>query len=195
MSATMRNPARDLKDMPAFHATSPNGRIQAHGNLRDVREVPHIPQLPPSPPSRRAIRRKASMSPLVSNAGVGKPRRASRSRASPSPISPLRAHNAGSYSEVRKAAHLQRQIEVRRRRELYEDCERLLASRRYTKDELLHHRLILQLPERERERLFLEHEARVRLRDPQADKRRKGWEEKYDEYRLQQKRKSRCNVM
>ncbi|EXJ91214.1 hypothetical protein A1O1_04324 [Capronia coronata CBS 617.96] len=211
-SANMRNPARDLRDMPAFidaSTTSPNNlRFQARGNVRDFREIPHIPQLPASPPPARRRRGSTPLSPMAHDSGISKQRRPSRNGrlVSPSPVLPLyndyngRAANT-TYSEAQKAAHLQRQLEVRRRRELYEECEKLLASRRYNKEELLRHHLIQQLPEQEQELLFHRHEAKLRANDPQALRPRKRREQRYDRHSLeqQQQRKKkdhhRCSVM
>ncbi|KAL2422108.1 hypothetical protein ABEF95_009999 [Exophiala dermatitidis] len=89
-------------------------------------------------------------------------------------------------AETRKALNLHRQLDVRRRREVYEDCEKLLSSRRYkTREELLRHPLFQELGERDRETLFAEYDARVR-----ANRAAKG-----SATGRNQKRSSRCAVM
>ncbi|EHY60005.1 hypothetical protein HRR83_006367 [Exophiala dermatitidis] len=219
-------------------------QYNTNSNLRDFSEIPHIPQ--PAPSTRRRKRSTASPSPLAANTihdgGISKGyRRSSRSRMSPSPVSPLKqsdfgygrrgssryrnspvspleeewnqqptrrpsravagagagagagaavgggrqAHPTQGTLETRKVLNLHRQLDVRRRREVYEDCEKLLTSRRYkTREELLRHPLFQELGERDREMLFAEYDARVR-----ANRAAKGSTTR------NQKRSSRCVVM
>lgn len=196
----MRNPARDLAsiDMPAAHPRQNSDEVHFHSTLRDVNEIPHIPQIPSS--SRRttaqAQTRRGSSSPRISSpAGVSKarggnafnytyghnpsPRKATPSRSSrPSPRS-------ASYAEVQREAVLQRQAEVRAKREHRQQCERLIASNRLTHDQLMRHPLIQQLSEQDRFSLFYDAEQRERERQNERQARNQN----------HAAQKSRCVVM
>lgn len=147
----------------------PGGR--ARSNLRNVSEVPHIPVLPISPRRRRDQRES---SPLLADAGVGA-HRSPRSRA----VARASLTNT-MYEEAAHQAKLQRHEAVRQTRELYEQCERLVMTGRFSREQLLQHRMVRQLSERERNLLLRAHEASVSAREeanPRGVRHMRTWEE------------------
>ncbi|KIX02860.1 uncharacterized protein Z518_08803 [Rhinocladiella mackenziei CBS 650.93] len=174
MSATMRDISRDLKsiNMPAERERRRSSGPRFYSNLRDVRKVPHIPQMTGSPRGRRSPR-----SPLRADAGISKGHSPRTIRARYPPP------RSSSYTEAARQSRLQHQAEIRRRRELYEECEKLLDSGRYTHAQLMRHRLIMQLADEERELMFFQHEQRIRRTECRCAAPRRG------------EKKSRCTVM
>ena len=153
MFGTLRHPARDLEsiDMPDARSRRGSEEPRFYSNMRNVSEIPHIPQFA----SSRG--RRGSGSPFVTNAGVSK-------------------HSNGrkaSYTEVQREALYQRQADVRSKRQHFQQCERLVASGRYSHNKLTRHPLIQQLSEQDRFSLLYDAEQREREREGERRSRRR----------------------
>ncbi|KAI1618168.1 hypothetical protein EDD36DRAFT_459823 [Exophiala viscosa] len=157
MFGTLRNPARDLEsiNMPSARSRRGSEEPRFYSNMRNISEIPHMPQFASSHGRR-------------GSAGISKHGNARKA----------------SYSEVQREATYQRQADVRSKRHHYQQCERLVASGRYSQNELSDHPLIQQLSEQDRFTLFYDAEQREREREGERRSRRRG-----------DGQKSRCVVM
>ncbi|KIW56060.1 hypothetical protein PV05_04752 [Exophiala xenobiotica] len=156
-SASIRNPARDLYDMPAtsYNRRDSDGSPRFYSSLRNVRDNPHIPVLSPSWNS--GIRKNGTRD----SQRTGRSRDAPRSgRNYSQPTS-----SSYNYSESQRETVLQRQANVRRAREVRERCEGWLQSGRYTRDEIQHHPLFQELSERDQWSLLYDYEQSSRDRE------------------------------
>ncbi|KAK5258535.1 hypothetical protein LTR20_008130 [Exophiala xenobiotica] len=172
-SASIRNPARDLYDMPAinYNRRESDGSPKFYSSLRNVRDNPHIPVLSPSYSS--GIRKNSTRD----SPRTGRSRTTPRSgRNYSQPTS-----SSYNYSESQRATVLQRQADVRRAREVRERCEGWLQSGDYTPAEIQHHPMFQELSERDQWSLLYDYE--------QASQDREGRKHARSEKR------SRCIVM
>lgn len=208
MSGTMKFAAEDLEqiDMPAFSPPSPplNPNFDVGPSNPDSYRSQYQPYRPGAvarpvtPPSPPRLRHRRSS--LVVEAGVTKPN--AKPMAQRRPLqAPPQFPTMPATSIVSWMADVQRETDYRT------VCEEMLASRRYTHQEVLHHSLIMQIGDPELAAMLWRHEHKHGVHSYAPDRRngldlllRPAWEsvEETVEETVPvngQKKKDRCVVM